>query len=541
MTVRQRRKLMMLVVAAALVVPAIATSNASAVLKRLPNGQVVSYMPLRTAAKANNRRIHFDTEFQNMDYNGGPIMPSNKDYMLMWSPGGLGAYPQGFTYGIARYFTDLQHDSGGNQNVDSVDPQYNDLTGAVANYEVRFGGVLVDTDQYPASQCPVNVTGVTGTVTNCLTDTQIQNEIQSFVTRHHLPTDLSHEYYLLTPPHVESCFTNDPTTGYGGCSAGEPLNIAAYCAYHQNTATQTMILYANMPYDADNPLCQDGNYPNGLISDGEINGGLSHEHNESVSDPLPNDAWTNGAGPNHGLEIGDECENGQMGAPLGTAPDGSPYNQVINGHFYWYQEEWSNYTHSCVQRVTLPRRMPVARETVTPGSGTDMTFDASRSIVPGGAAEFSWQFNAIPNAETMAQSTPTITYTFPSPGEYSTGVAVFNPDGLSSGTGGIVATGKSGFQPAFSVSQSRWDNRTVRVSALTTVSGQPVINYMWEFGDGTTGSGATPSHTYRRPGNYTVTAVLFSGVGSAFPGAGAGPVYQQQVRVGQGHFSHDHR
>ena len=57
-------------------------------------------------------------------------------------------------FGIARYFTDLQHDSGGNQNVDSVDPQYNDLTGAVAKYDVRFGGVLVDTDPYPASQCP---------------------------------------------------------------------------------------------------------------------------------------------------------------------------------------------------------------------------------------------------------------------------------------------------------------------------------------------------------------------------------------------------
>ncbi len=543
MTVRQRRLLMMLVLAGTLGVSAIAASSASAIIKVLPNGQTVSYMPLRTAAKAANRRLHFDTEFQNMDYNGGPIMPSNTDYMLMWSPGGLGAYPQGFTYGIARYFTDLQRDSGGNQNVDSVGPQYNDLTGAVANYEVRFGGVLVDTDPYPASQCPVGLPGVTGPATNCLTDTQIQDEIQSFVTRHHLPTDRSHEYFLLTPPHVESCFTNQ-APDYGGCSAGEPAgppplpNIAAYCAYHQNTATQTMILYANMPYDADNPFCQDGNYPNGLISDGEINGGLSHEHMESVTDPLPNDAWTNGAGPNHGLEIGDECENGEMGTPLGTAPNGSPYNQVINGHFYWYQEEWSNYTHSCVQRVTLPRRLPFVNEKVTAGSGTDMTFDASRSFVPGGAAEFSWQFNAIPNAETVAQTTPTITYTFPSPGEYSTGVAVFNPDGLSSGTGGIVQTGKNGFQPAFTASQERSfrgrGGRTVHFSALTTVSGQPVINYMWEFGDGTTGSGPDPTHTYWRPGSYTVTAVLFSGVGSAYPGAGAGPVYAQRINVGEG-------
>ncbi len=63
-----------------------------------------------------------------------------------------------------------------------------------------------------------------------------------------------------------------------------------------------------------------------------------------------------------------------------------------------------------------------------------------------------------------------------------------------------------------------------------------MINYLWEFGDGTTGSGPTPTHTYARPGTYTVTAVLFSGVGSAFPGAGAGPVYaaDDQGRLAHG-------
>jgi PKD repeat protein len=71
----------------------------------------------------------------------------------------------------------------------------------------------------------------------------------------------------------------------------------------------------------------------------------------------------------------------------------------------------------------------------------------------------------------------------------------------------------------------------VSFSALTTMSGRPVINDLWEFGDGATGSGAAPTHTYLRPGTYTVTAVLFSGTGSAFPGDGAGPIYQQRVTV----------
>jgi hypothetical protein len=525
---------MIVVVGAALVVSAIAASNASAVLKPLPNGQVVSYQPLLPTGP-----VPFDLAFTNMDYNGGPVMPSNTNYMLMWSPNGLSAYPGGFVFGIARYFNDLAHDSGGNQNVDSVGPQYNDLTGAVAQYKVRFGGVLVDTDPYPPSQCPTgipsDIPNFTYVATTCLTDAQIQTEIQNFVTSHHLPTDLSHEYYLLTPKGVESCFSNNPATNFDGCSAGEPRPFRGFCAYHQNTATPTMIFYSNMPFDADNPRCQDGNYPNGLISDGEINGGLSHEHMESVTDPIPNDAWTNGAGADQGEEVGDQC-NRVRGTPLGTAPNGSPFNQVINGHPYWYQEEWSNDTHSCVQRITLPNKVPTAAETVTAGRGTDMTFDASQSTAPGGVSQYSWQFNAVPFAQTVEQTTPTITYTFPAAGAYSTGVAVFNPDGLSSGTGGIVVTGKDGFQPAFTVSQGGRgrDSTTVSFSALTNVSAEPVINYLWEFGDGTTGSGPAPTHTYRHNGNYTVTAVLFSGTGSAFPGQGAGPIYQQQVKVNSG-------
>src|SRR5690242_4623732 len=202
MSVRQRHLLMTLVLAGTVAVSAIAAPRASATLKVLPNGQTASYQPLRSAASA---PTPFDLVFNNMDYNGGPVMPSNTDYMLMWSPGGLGAYPSGFVTGISQYFKDLAHDSGGSQNVDSVGPQFNDLTGAVANYDVKFGGVLVDTNPYPASQCPVNAP-----VTNCLTDAQIQHEIEGYVTSHNLPTDLSHEYFLLTPPHVESCFSNNP-------------------------------------------------------------------------------------------------------------------------------------------------------------------------------------------------------------------------------------------------------------------------------------------------------------------------------------------
>jgi hypothetical protein len=78
------------VLAAALAVSAVAASSASAVLKRLPNGQMMSYQPLNNASSS--VRL-FDAVFTNMDYNGGPVMPSNTDYMVLWSPKGMSGYP----------------------------------------------------------------------------------------------------------------------------------------------------------------------------------------------------------------------------------------------------------------------------------------------------------------------------------------------------------------------------------------------------------------------------------------------------------------
>jgi PKD repeat protein len=469
----------------------------------------------------------FDQVFTNMDYNGGPLMPSNTDYMVLWSPSGLGAYPAGYVSGLKQWFRDLAHDSGGTQNTDSVSAQYADLTGAFSKYAVTFGGALVDTDPYPTTECPVN-----SPVVACLTDPQIQQELVNFAVATHHKADLSHEYFLLTPPEVESCFTNDPSTGFGGCSAGiVPFNgLAAYCAYHQNTSTRQFLIYANDPFVPGNPHCDDGNHPNG-IADGELSGGLSHEQNESVTDPIPNDAWTNGAGAEHGEEVGDQCD-GQMGTPLGTAPDGAKFNQVINGHLYWYQEEWSNIGHTCLQRLTLPATMPRATFTVNQGNGLTLKFDASGSTASPGFILYVWQFNDAFGAETIEQSVPRISHTFPSAGAYSVGLTVFGVDGSSAGTGGLVTTGHSGFTPGFSFSPAHPSTgQTIHFSGLTTVSAQPVINYLWEFGDGTTGSGPSPHHVYAAPGTYTITQVMFSGTGSAFPGEGAGPIDTQTITV----------
>ena len=482
----------------------------------------VSYVPLRGA----NAATPADKTFNNLDYNGGPVMPSNTNYIVFWSPSGLSAYgpgaPPQYVTGLEQYFTDLAHDSGGRQNVDSVATQYNDLTGAFVHYASRFGGAILDTDPYPASQCPTNAP-----VTHCVTDAQIQRELERVVNAHHLKRDLTHEYFMMTPPRVESCFSATPPS-YGGCSAGEiPSTLAAYCAYHGNTTTTPMLLYSNNPDVVGNRFCDEKNHPNGP-SDAELIGGLSHEHNESITDPMPNDAWTNGAGANHGLENGDQCD-GQMGTPLGTAPNGAKYNQVINGHFYWYQEEWSNQGHTCLQRLPKVEPKPTARFAVTAAYGRTLTFTATGSSAPGGVARHVWQFNDAFGAETIEATSPSITHTFPAAGAYSIGLTIMGSDGISTGTGAIVTTGHRGFTPGFRVTSAA--DHTVKFVAPTRVSNQDVITYLWEFGDGSIGSVGQPTHTYAKAGTYKIKLVMFSGVGSAFPGAGAGPIVERTITV----------
>jgi hypothetical protein len=323
---------------------AVGASSASAVITHLPNGRALSYQPLRGSAAA--LRVQ-PFAGKNLVYNGGPVMTSNTNYTFYWAPSGSPAYAAGYQAGVNLYMEDLAHDSGGVQNVDSVATQYANGSSESVAYNSHFAGQIIDTNPYPKSGCVAAPT--------CLTDAQIQTEIKSWVIGHGLPHDLAHEYFLLTPPGVESCFDATGTE----CSAGTVH--AAFCAYHGAiSASGGSIIYANDPYVVGVSGCDSAEHPNNSPSDAALLGGLSHEHNESITDPELN-AWY---GP-EGYENGDKCrtfeEASEYGTPLGTAPDGSRYNQLINGREYWYQQEWSNLGSTCLQR----RGATVIRPTVT--------------------------------------------------------------------------------------------------------------------------------------------------------------------------------
>src|SRR6476620_7625668 len=245
---------------------------------------------------------------------------------------------------INRYFTDVAHDSGGNQNVYSVATQYDDSGHVNIQYKSTFGGSYVDHAPLPANGCD------DGLDTYCLTDQQLQNEIQTVLTAKGWHGGLDHVFFLMTPNGVGSC-----ETAGGNCSTD------TFCAYHSAfvDSNNENVIYANEPYEGTDPLggCIDPEqgFPNDPDADTTINT-ISHEHNEAITDPLTDPSSTAWIAAD-GSENGDLCAYG-FGKPLGGALGFDAYNQVINSHHYDLQEEWSNQANGggggCIQRPGDP-------------------------------------------------------------------------------------------------------------------------------------------------------------------------------------------
>lgn len=285
-------------------------------------GVVTASTPSGRAYKA---RIHAVTRRfggNNLQYHGGPVMHADSNYVVYWTPG---AYSLSSSYQsvVNNFFGAVASDSGRTTNDYGVVRQYYDGAGN-SSYTVSDGGVLTDTNPYPASGCHVG----SGP---CITDAQLQSQLSSFTSGR--PHGLGTEYFVYFPPGVTTCFD----------SSGSQCSATTYCAYHSSVGSgSSTILYANMPY-AGVSGCESGEYPNGNAGGDSAVNVTSHENIETITDPLGT-AWYD----SRGNEIGDKCA-WNFGSPLGGSA-GAEYNEQISSAHYWLQQEWSNASSSCVQR-----------------------------------------------------------------------------------------------------------------------------------------------------------------------------------------------
>jgi hypothetical protein len=371
-----------LVVAGAMSAPATATAGATTpsvpfqarigkILGMIPPVNLSTGHPLTNNAPASG----------SLDYNGGPVMLTNKVYTIFWAPSGgttdpTGApfsFPAGYQAGMNTYFSDLQAQNGSNTNAYDVATQYyqqapGSSTKQYVQNHTTFGGTTLDTDPLPPLD-PVNCPDTPATFENgtggapstqggCVTDQQVQQEISTVVKREGWPVSNDTEFFMFTAPNIGTCFPATVTESQGGVQTTVTVPLCSFsyfCAYHSSYFDTTIssssgIIYSNMPFameTAGNPLtCDEQEYPNGSASgiDPEINV-TSHEHNESITDPFGNAWWD--SNPNDsaaGDEIGDMCA-WDFGNAYGAA--GAQYSQTINRHHYLMQTEWDNATNGC--------------------------------------------------------------------------------------------------------------------------------------------------------------------------------------------------
>jgi plastocyanin len=155
--------------------------------------------------------------------------------------------------------------------------------------------------------------------------------------------------------------------------------------------------------------------------------------------------------------------------------------------------------------LKVPLRTPTSPRIVqldgptTVQTGTSVTFAATvNEEETSRPLDYQWDFG-----DGEAATGRTVTHTFDRPGRHVVSFAVRNKAGGADDS--LTVTAERPPDPpriamARAVPASVAAGTTVRFSAA--VAGGDSVAYEWQFGDGTTATGASPTHTYDTPGTY---------------------------------------
>ncbi|MGZ4243119.1 MAG: PKD domain-containing protein [Solirubrobacteraceae bacterium] len=503
-------------------------SSASAVVVHTTSGRFfgVAPRPGVTVSRSAGAALHAApnvaavTSTGALEYHGGPVLHTTRPYLIFWDPAGTAIDPTTRAL-FSRYLTDVAADNALGDDVFGVTRQYTDATGYAASGE-SYGAAqeIADGQPYPAiGRC----SRTPAPITVCLTDAQLQAELARLISAGGLPSGTgpgAPVYFVITPATVNVCLT------------GSECADNYFCAYHANVVQNGGdVIYAAIPLLNAVKDCQvDGNSalqdPNGIPADVALDN-LSHEYNESISDPN-GDAWYDSGSDN---EEADYCqEYGATRDPvagsdphayapvLGTAANGSLFDQRIAGDPYYTQSEWSNGQADC-ELAPAPGTLSstiIGPQTVS--AGTPVTVAPGPTTATNGVASTTWSFGDGSGA--YGVGAPTVqTHTYAVLGVYTVSMTLVD-------RGGQVATATRpvtvAIPPVAAFTQS---TALAGAPFLTHVTfdasgsndpnpGAHIVSYRWEFGDGVISfQGPTTGYSYATPGSYTVKLTVISSDG----------------------------
>ncbi|NNE36369.1 MAG: PKD domain-containing protein, partial [Rhodothermales bacterium] len=142
-------------------------------------------------------------------------------------------------------------------------------------------------------------------------------------------------------------------------------------------------------------------------------------------------------------------------------------------------------------------------------TGAAGTFEATVNADATQPVEYMWDFGDGTTGTGMVA-----THEFARAGTYTVTLTAMN--GKATDTRTMTVTVEDPVQPpsivGISANPQSPDSATP-VSFSANIQGDGPFTYRWDFGDGTTATGANPSHTFTTPGTYTVTATATNEAG----------------------------
>jgi PKD repeat protein len=163
--------------------------------------------------------------------------------------------------------------------------------------------------------------------------------------------------------------------------------------------------------------------------------------------------------------------------------------------------------------VRLPPVNLVPAFTFTPSNpaqGQTVIFDAQESA--GSIAQYRWDFG-----DGRTGTGQTISHAFSAVGNYIVRLTLVDPGGRTQSVSRSIAVGQ-GAAPTAQFVFSPGDpqpNDDVRFNANASVAGpgRTIVRYSWDFGDGSSGSGAQITHRYTLERSYNVTLTVTDDIG----------------------------